>query len=265
MRARTTIRRSVIGIGAGIVFGGGVLAHPALDARIKTIEFSENAVVVIEGCTNFQTTVVFGPDEKIENVGLGDASQWQVMPNKRADLLFVKPLVAQAFSNMTVVTGRRIYNFELRSAPEAACRRGKVVYTLRFHYLDVPKASAQAGATDPDSLLPPPEKRNSAYTYSGDTTLVPFRVFDDGKSTFFLWEKGVAMPAIYVVGSDDKESLVNYSNRGEYVVVDRVGNAFVLRRGDQSAKLYNDAFVAPKLDAQSPQPVKKAQHGFWPF
>ncbi|MGA7673459.1 MAG: TrbG/VirB9 family P-type conjugative transfer protein [Rhizomicrobium sp.] len=261
------IWRSIIGVSAGIVFSGGILAHPAVPGtRIKTIEFAENTMVAIEGCTNFQTTVVFGPDEKIENVGLGDANQWQVMPNKRADLLFVKPLVAHAFSNMTVVTGRRVYNFELRSAPEAACRRGKVVYILRFHYLDVPaKASAQAESADPESLLPPPEKRNSAYTYSGDTNLVPFRVFDDGKSTFFLWEKGVATPAIYVVGSDDKESLVNYSNHGEYVAVDLVGKAFVLRRGDQSAKLYNDAFVAPKLDAQSPQPAEKAQHSFWPF
>ena len=75
----------------------------------------------------------------------------------------------------------------------------------------------------------------------------------------------MATPAIYVVGSDDKESLVNYSNHGEYVAVDLVGKAFVLRRGDQSAKLYNDAFVAPKLDAQSPQPAEKAQHSFWPF
>ena len=265
MRARTTIRRGIIGISAGIAFSGSVLARPAAPAaRIKTIEYAENAMVAIEGCTNFQTTVIFGEDEKIENVGLGDGNQWQVMPNKRADLLFVKPLVAHAYSNMTVVTARRVYNFELRSAPQAACRRGKVVYTLCFHYADVP-AKTQPAARDQASLLPPPEKRNTAYTYSGDAILVPFRVFDDGKSTFFLWEKGVAAPAIYVVGSDGKESLVNYSNHGEYVVVDLVGKAFVLRRGDQMAKLSNDAFVVPKLDAQSPQPAEKAQRSFWPF
>lgn len=264
MRTQTTIWLGVIGISAAIVLSGGILARPvAPAARIKTIEYAENTMVVIEGCTNFQTTVMFGPDEKIENVGVGDANQWQVMPNKRADLLFVKPLIAHAFSNMTVVTARRVYNFELRSASAAACRSGKVVYTLRFQYLDVP--AKPSAAADPQSLLPPPEKRNSAYTYSGDAILVPFRIFDDGKSTFFLWEKGVATPAIYVVGGDDKESLVNYSNHGEYVVVDLVGKAFVLRRGDQSAKLSNDAFVVPKLDAQSPQPVEKVQHSFWPF
>jgi type IV secretion system protein VirB9 len=265
MKARAMIRQIAIGISAGIVIGCVAHARPmATDARIKTIEFADNTVVMIDGCTNFQTTVIFGPGEQIENVGLGDANQWQVMPNRRADLLFVKPLVAHAFSNMTVVTARRTYNFELRSAPEAACRRGDVVYTIRFHYADLPAAAAVAHA-DPESLLPPPERRNSAYTFAGDKDLVPFRVFDDGKSTFFLWQKGVATPAIYVVGTDDKESLVNYSNHGEYVVVDLVGKVFLLRRGDRVVKLFNDAFVAPKLDTLSPQPAKDERRSFWPF
>lgn len=258
------ITRTLCLAGLAALLAGAGLARPP-EQRIKTVEFSDNAVVTIEGCASFQTTVVFGPDEQIENVGLGDASQWQEMPNRRADLLFVKPLVPHAFSNMTVITARHTYNFELRSAAEAACRRGKVVYTLRFHYPDAPASAAAAAPANPEALLPPPEKRNSAYTYAGDKDLVPFRVFDDGKSTYFLWAKGVSTPAIYLIGQDNKESLVNFSSHGEYVVVDLVGRAFVLRRGDQSVKLFNDAFVVPKLDALSPQPAKDAPHSFWPF
>lgn len=248
-----------------MALSGAALARPAVtEHRIKTIEFTNNAVVALEGCPNFQTTVVFGPGERIENVGLGDAGQWQVMPNKRADLLFVKPLVETAFSNMTVVTGQHIYNFELRSASPAACRRGRVVYTLRFHYADAPVA-AKPAESDPEAMLPPAEKRNSAYTFSGDQGLVPFRIFDDGKSTYFLWSKGVATPAIYASGNGDQESLVNYANRGDYVVVETVARSFVLKRGEQTATLFNDAFVVPKLDALSPQPAKKEERGFWPF
>ncbi len=260
---RAIILRNICLTGVALALAGTSLARaPRAEQRIETVEYAENAVVTIDGCLNFQTTVMFGPGEQIENVGLGDANQWQVMPNRRADLLFVKPLAARAFSNMTVVTARHIYNFELRVAPEAACRQGKVVYTLRFHYPDIPAASTKA---DTDSVLPLPEKRNSAYTYSGDKELVPFRVFDDGKSTYFMWTKGVATPAIYMVGFDKKESLVNYANRGEYVVVDLVSKTFVLRRGEQSVTLFNEAFTDPKLDAQSPQPAKEASHGFWDF
>ena len=264
MRTRTRTLYWLFLAGLGIAQAGASVAQPHQRERIKTVEFSDNAVLMIEGCSNFQTTVMFGAGEQIENVGLGDANLWQVMPNKRGDLLFVKPLVAQAFSNMTVITARRTYNFELRSATDAACRRGDVVYTLRFHYPDLP-AAQPAMTADPEAALPPPEKRNASYTYAGDKDLVPFRIFDDGKSTYFLWAKGVATPAIYVIGSDDKESLVNYANHGEYVAVDLVGKAFVLRRGEHSVRLNNEAFVVPKLDARSPQPVKEPSHSLWPF
>jgi type IV secretion system protein VirB9 len=249
----------------GLALAGVSWAHGQVtEQRVKTVEYTENTVVTLDGCMNFQTTVIFGLGEQIENVGLGDANQWQVMPNRRADLVFVKPLAARALSNMTVVTARHIYNFELRTATEAACRRGRVVYTMRFHYPDVP-ASGPVAKADSEAVLPLPEKRNSAYTYSGDKDLVPFRVFDDGKSTYFLWAKGVATPAIYVIGLDKKESLVNYANRGEYVEVDLVGKTFMLRRGELSAKLFNEAYADPKLDAQSPQPAKDAPHSFWDF
>lgn len=260
---RGTILRSIC-VACAVFAGMSWARGQNMGERVKTVEYADNAVVALDGCMNFQTTVMFGPGEHIENVGLGDANQWQVMPNRRADLLFVKPLAAHALSNMTVVTARHIFNFELRAAAESVCRRGRVVYTMRFHYPDASGTGAVA-MTDPEAVLPLPEKRNSAYTYSGDKELVPFRVFDDGKSTYFLWAKGVAVPAIYVAGLGNKESLVNYANRGEYVVVDLVGKTFMLRRGEQSAKLFNETFADPKLDAQSPQPAKDAPHSFWDF
>jgi len=237
------------------------------DHRIRTLDYSDSAVVRLVGCPNFQTMVHFGSGEQIENVGLGDAAQWQVVPNKRADLLFVKPLVAGAFSNMTVVTDRHAYSFELRSAAPEVCKRGDVVYDLRFHYNDPPPA-APAKPTpppDPESLLPLPEKRNAAYTYSGDKDLIPMRAFDDGKSTYMRWAEGVPAPAIYAIGRDGSESLVNCATRGDYVVVELVAPAFTLRRGEHAATLYNDAFIVPRLDALSPQPAKNQDHGLWPF
>lgn len=238
----------------------------AADRRIKTMDFVDGAVVRVKGCVNFQTMVTFATGEQIENVGLGDANQWQVMPNRRADLLFVKPIVPNAFSNMTVVTDRHSYSFELTSASDRACRRGEVVYDLRFHYDNPPPPPVAAAPADPESLLPLPEKRNSAYTYKGNKDVVPMRVFDDGKSTYFRWAEGVSAPAIYAIGPDDSESLINYSNRGDYVVVEQVAKAFALRRGDRVAILYNDAFVVPSLDALSPQPVVKKDRdkkSFW--
>ncbi|MFT4090799.1 MAG: TrbG/VirB9 family P-type conjugative transfer protein [Asticcacaulis sp.] len=228
------------------------------EPRIRTVEHNEGMVVRLEACVNFQTMVTFGAGERIENVGLGDASQWQVAPNKRGDLLFLKPTSASAFSNMSVVTDRHRYNFELRTASSAACRRGDVVYDLRFTYkeepVDLAALQGLAAPADPEGELPLPEKRNSSYTYSGDRELIPLRVFDDGTSTYFLWAEGVAAPAVYAVSSGNNEGLINYANRGDYMVADIVARAFTLRRGEQTAVLYNDAFIVPSLDALSPQP-----------
>ena len=237
------------------------------DSRIVTLDYDEAAVVRLEGCVNFQTMVTFGKGEHIENVGLGDSSQWQVMPNKRADLLFVKPISAKAYSNMTVVSDKHTYNFELRAAPEDACDHGRAIYELRFAYPPDPAEAAAAAAAAaaaktkspvPTDLnaLPLPEKRNTAYTYSGDVLLVPMRVFDDGASTYMKWAEGTEAPAVYAMGPDGSESIVNYANRGDYLVIEQVAKAFVLRRGKQSVTLYNDAYHVQGLDADSPKPRK---------
>ncbi len=41
------------------------------DARIRKLAYEPDTIVRLEGCFGFQTMVEFGPDERIENVGLG--------------------------------------------------------------------------------------------------------------------------------------------------------------------------------------------------
>lgn len=102
--------------------------------------------------------------------------------------------------------------------------------------------------------MPPPTKRNTEYSYTGTATNVPMRVFDDGQSTWMHWADGVAAPAIYTLGPDKRESLVNYAVKGDYLVVDGVAAAYVLRRGPAVTTLYDDAYQQPVLDAAAPQP-----------
>ena len=100
---------------------------------IRDVNYDPNAVIRLAGCVGFQTTVEFPADERIENVGMGAASRWLVVPNKRAALLFVEPAIALNHTNMTVVTDRHSYYFELVSGDSAACHRGAVTYGLRLH------------------------------------------------------------------------------------------------------------------------------------
>ena len=105
------------------------LAAPAgaQDNRLQTRVFDENAVVRIDGRVKVQTTIKFAPDEVIENVAIGDSAAWQVQPNKAQTILFVKPLDPAARTNMTVVTDKRTYLFDLVASP-----RNAAVYVLQF-------------------------------------------------------------------------------------------------------------------------------------
>ena len=114
---------------------------------IRDVNFDPNAVIRLAGCVGFQTTVEFPADERIENVGMGAASRWLVVPNKRADLLFVEPASALNHTNMTVVTDRHRYYFELVSRASAACRDGTVTYSLRLHAPVAPSSDTAFQAT----------------------------------------------------------------------------------------------------------------------
>ena len=113
----------------------------AQDSRLVTRVYDDSEVVTIEGKIGVQATIGFGEAEQIENVAVGDADKWQITPNKRADLLFVKPLEANARTNMTVVTDKHTYFFDLVASPTA-----KPVYMLRFSYGAASDAQQDAAA-----------------------------------------------------------------------------------------------------------------------
>ena len=231
------------------------------DSRLRTIDYDPAAVVRLEGCQNFQTMITLASDEHVENVGVGDSAAWQVTPNKRGNLLFVKAIAPKGYTNMSVVSDKRSYSFELRTASESDCSHGRITYELRFRYPPVQSSGTPvnpASPPDPNAFLPVPEKRNAAYTFSGATDLVPIRVFDDGISTYMKWATGVTAPAVYALNSDNTESIVNYASRGDYFVVEQVAPAFVLRRGELKTVLYNDTYAVQGLDSLSPKPRGKS-------
>lgn len=239
------------------------------DPRIATHRYAPSEVVTIHGRGDTQSTIAFAPDEHIENVAVGDSAGWQVTPNKRADLLFLKPTRPGARTNMTVVTDRRTYLFDLVSAPRVA-----PVYMLRFTYPDAPRpvpapeaapAIADAALAEAEAPVPAdpakldPATLNFAWTASGDKTLLPARTFDDGRSTYLSWAKDTPLPAILVSDALGVEGPVNFTTRGDVIVVDGVPARLILRAGKQMAVLRPGATAqASADDATSAGPRRKA-------
>lgn len=244
-------------------------AAPALaDARLVERLYDPAAVVKIEGKTKVQATIQFGEDESIENVAIGDSSAWQVTPNKRANLLFVKPLEATASTNMTVVTNKRTYLFDLVANP-----RARPLYVLKFTYPDEPEKAPEtqiaaavetaspvemAAATDPYAVVDPAEL-NFAWTAKGNRALLPARTYDDGTATFLSWPAGQPVPAILVKDAEGTEGPVNFTVRGDVIVVDGVPREIVLRSGKEAATLTNTGPVRPAAARGAVGPIVEGE------
>lgn len=219
------------------------------DPRIRFVTYGPNQVIALRGHLGYQMTIEFDPDERIENVSMGDSLGWQVTPNRKATLLFLKPVEKGAATNMTVITNLRSYAFELTSREAAGAADPSIIYMVRFQYPKPP--AVEAPPPPPPAPPPPPEVLNFAYSVKGARSIRPSRVFDNGVSTFFEFPPAMETPAILMIGPTGKEELANLQSRGKFMVVDAIGPAFVLRYGNQRVDVKNDGFVAPDAGPSS--------------
>jgi type IV secretion system protein VirB9 len=225
------------------------------DPRIQVVGYDPTEVVQLKAALGYQLTIEFDAAEQIENVAIGDSLGWQVIPNRKANLLFVKPMERVPATNMTVVTNLRRYNFELSVRPGTP-KAADVLYTLRFEY---PQAAPVIVEAPPPP--PPPQALNRAYSYEGSARIVPAAVFDDGQATYFQFGVQSDYPAIFAVDADE-EAMVNWRIRDDYVVVDRLARGFVLRRGEDVTRIHNDGFAEAAPGPLAPQPRPKRKSWF---
>jgi len=80
----------------------------------------------------------------------------------------------------------------------------------------------------------------------GDSNLFPSRTYDNGSAVFLTWPVGTAIPAILITNEDGDEGPVNFTPRGDTVVLDSVPAQIILRSGSESATLTNTNPAPPR-------------------
>jgi len=230
------------------------------DPRVRIVHYEPDQVVELHAAIGYQMTLEFGPGERIENVSIGDGLGWQVTPNHKANLLFLKPLDVRSVTDMTVVTNLRRYVFDLSARRPPPHGDRSLIFRVRFEYPEPFIAVAEPKPVPPPQ---PPRDVNHAYRIEGAAESAPLRVFDDGHATYFTFPPNAEYPAIFALEADRREAVVNSATRDGYVVVDRLAGAFVLRHGAQVTQVVNDGYAEP---GGSPQRVKpgKRHRGLFP-
>lgn len=199
------------------------------DPRLQTFVYDANQVVRLRVASGFQSSVIFSPDERVENVAVGDSNAWQVTLNGRGDTLFVKPLSARGATNMTVITDVRVYSFELSPASAAG---PDTPFTVRFQYPTV----HQPGSPETADIR--------HYRLGGSRSVRPASVTDDGVRTTITWLEHQTLPAIFALDGQNNEILVDGAMRDDRYVIETVHRTLIFRLDRQTAR-------ASRLPAES--------------
>ncbi|UGA49004.1 TrbG/VirB9 family P-type conjugative transfer protein (plasmid) [Bradyrhizobium quebecense] len=201
----------------------------ASDWRIKRYVYDENNVYKLDLYLKSITAIQFAQGETIESILVGDSASWEVVKLKVGNVMSVKPIIDQALTNMTVYTDRRIYTFELRTVGEikAGMQAGaRQAFRTTFIYPDESKAPHEGAGRG----LP----INYGYAVSGDARFRPIAVTDNTLQTTFIVPRGAPRPAVFMIGQDREEKLVNSRTDGDRIVVDGISEFWVMRIGDDT-------------------------------
>jgi type IV secretion system protein VirB9 len=249
-------RAALLGTAAVVLFGvSWASAGEYRDSRLRSIVYEADRIYRLRGYVGYQIDLEFESGESFIGVGAGDLEG--ISYAAQDNHLFIKPKAARVRTNLTVLTTRRSYHFEYdvvsAAAPEDS--KSELVFTLRFSYPGVPASSAGRpvesntarnldGAVDAQPV-------NRDYWYCGTPVLQPLAAFDDGVRTHLRFNPRRELPAVFVRNDDGSESLLNFNlQRGE-MIIHRVAERLVVRRGRLQGCILNKGFAGTGRELQS--------------
>lgn len=280
----------VKGTMAGLLLPSLLFAAERADPRLRSEPYDAKRVTTLYAKRGVTTHIQLENDEQIEYVSTGVGSDctkstdtWCVIAPLHGSQLFVKPKSEAAGSNnLAVATNRRAYSLRFVMVADEDDR--EPVYRLTYTYtrskpVNTPPPTTEATQVEPalnvmpmalplrstaesveERLQATPQVRNSNYTmkvgrHSGD--IAPVLVFDDGRFTYFRYPNNRELPAVFQVGDDGQENVVNVhmetdpvTGRKDLLCADAVAKRFYLRRGQAVIGIWNESF---DLDGVPPQ------------
>lgn len=244
------------------------------DSRIRTLVYNPNEVYELKFYYGYQSFIEFADNEEIEMISIGEAFAWRITPAGKR--LFIRPLEIAAHTNMTIITNKRTYHFDIRSGEYDGKADEELVYTVRFYYPQIgqplpippqlgapipvaPKPAIKVGvrsafpagrvddSSDKDNILslhrnPGNAELNFDYTLAGKSdNIIPLRVYDNGQETLMQFANdNLIVPTINVVDAFGAEHQLSYVIRDNYVVIPTVERQLTLRLADSLICVYNN-------------------------
>lgn len=231
------------------------------EKKFRSYIYNPNELYRYFGHYTYQGFIEFSAGETISTISMGNPTLWLVetLDNR----IFLKPVGEDnSETNMTVLTNKRVYHFELVAKEAKGLGDKDLIFVVKFAYPDDKDKNLVEFAKTPPSDEPDMRDLSSYnfnYQYTGEKTIAPSKVFDDGIFTYFQFNsRNSEVPAIYSVDSEGFESLINYRITGTYMVVEKVAPQYSLRNGSDIVCVYNmETYINGKIRRSTVMPNDK--------
>lgn len=243
------------------------------DSRIKTLVYNPNEVFELKFYYGYQSFIEFSENEEIEMISIGESFAWKITPAGKR--LFIRALEVSDHTNMTIITNKRTYHFDIKSGEYDGREDEELVYTVRFYYPQMnqplpippqlaipiaPKVITEVKRPIPSgAIYQNPDKKNVLamtgnpngfelnfdYSIAGKAdNIMPLKVYDDGQETFLKFAgDNLIIPEISAVDAFGSESRLKYIVRDDHVVVPAVVRQLSLRLGGVLLCVYNNKIL----------------------
>lgn len=229
-----------------------VPARGTVDPRIRTALYSPEEIYRLVGFVGYHLDLEFEPGETFVGISAGDPEALTYAAHE--NVLTLRPRAEVAQMNLTVSTTKRRYYFEYAiSARRPSRTLDEAMFAVRFVYpapkgdvLSVEDRIALELAKAIRSRL-----RNVDYWFCGAPSIRPTAASDDGVHTRLTFAANSELPAIFVRNDDGSESLLNFNVDAGDVVIHRLAERLILRRGKLTGCIVNKGYVGGGVRLES--------------
>lgn len=186
------------------------------DSRILSLSSPSSGKLVVRTAPDMVQAFLFAPRTRINDVELSDPSAFHVVISGARDSLTLRGARLGSAAIMTVRTNVQTYEFSLTASQGDEAPR--VIRLVSPKQGTPSMAPSMPGGTE-----------DGAYKLTGDRTLRPQSVRDDGHKTFIEWSNDQAMPATFAITPAGEEQMIDGYMRGGVYTLDRVYERLIFR------------------------------------
>lgn len=212
-----------------------------MDSRIKTYIYNPNEVFPVILHYGYHNHIDFPKNEFITNVIVGNRADWDITNN--GNRIFLQTYSRSAHTNMTVITNKRTYEFDLIAKGELQETDYDLAYAIRFYYPEEAKVvDAKYDENESPVTMEISDlvkgKINANYVYKGDPDLTPIVAFNDDRHTYLKFKNNIT-PKVETYSKNGAKKEVKVFSYNGYIIINNIFSKIRLSYNKKVVNLYN--------------------------